>query len=72
MFFMKLVSSWENLSLLLLLLFLLTFLNLLIIVFVGTETLANSDSLIEFISRTIFHLKQQVCDIFICTLQLMN
>lgn len=27
---------------------------------IGTETLANSDTLIEFISRTIFHLKQQV------------
>mmetsp|Transcript_14313 Transcript_14313/g.14962 ORF Transcript_14313/g.14962 Transcript_14313/m.14962 type:complete len:318 (+) Transcript_14313:495-1448(+) len=27
---------------------------------IGTETLAISDSLIEFLSRTIFHLKQQV------------
>jgi hypothetical protein len=26
----------------------------------GTETLTNTDALIEFISRTIFHLKQQV------------
>lgn len=35
---------------------------------VGTETLANSDTLIEFISRTIFHLKQQVSPLIILRL----